>query len=120
MADRLHNMRTLKMAGNLNKQKKTASETRFLYAPLAHRLGLHRVKSELEDLSMKYLEKGIYQEIADKLNEKKFERNAFVDQFSKPIIAAIKKENIKARVYGRPKNHLFHLEEDDNQKYRVR
>ena len=73
LADRLHNMRTMDfMPGD--KQLKISSETIYLYAPLAHRLGLYAIKSELEDLSMKYMEPETYKFIANKLNEKKAER----------------------------------------------
>ena len=84
LADRLHNMRTL---GSMRpeKQLKIASETKFLYAPLAHRLGLYSVKSELEDLSMLYCEADIYNEIARKLKNTADVRNRFIRRFMAPI-----------------------------------
>ena len=84
LADRLHNMRTL---GSMRpeKQLKIASETKFLYAPLAHRLGLYSVKSELEDLSMLYCETDIYNEIARKLKNTADVRNRFIRRFMSPI-----------------------------------
>src|SRR5580698_9180620 len=80
IADRLHNMRTLD-AMSRNKQLKIASETQYLYVPLAHRLGLYSIKLELEDLVMKYNEPRIYQEIMDKLAESKRERNRYINEF---------------------------------------
>ena len=84
LADRLHNMRTL---GSMrpDKQLKIASETRFLYAPLAHRFGLYSVKSELEDLSMKYCEPEIYEDILSKLQETREARSRFIRKFMAPI-----------------------------------
>ncbi|MCS7075018.1 MAG: HD domain-containing protein, partial [Bacteroidia bacterium] len=77
IADRLHNMRTLEHMKR-DKQLKIASETQFLYAPLAHRLGLHNIKSELEDLAMKYTDTETYREIARKLKETKAERDKYI------------------------------------------
>ena len=77
LADRLHNMRTMDFMPR-DKQLKIASETTYLYAPLAHRLGLYAIKSELEDLSMKYLDPDTYKFIASKLNEKKTERERYI------------------------------------------
>jgi GTP pyrophosphokinase len=84
LADRLHNMRTLESMPR-DKQLKISSETAYLYAPLAHRLGLYSIKSELEDLSMKFTEASTYKLIAQKLNETKIERNKFINEFIKPI-----------------------------------
>ena len=100
LADRLHNMRTL---GSMRpeKQLKIASETKFLYAPLAHRLGLYSVKSELEDLSMLYCETDIYNEIARKLKNTADVRNRFIRRFMSPIKETLLHEgyifDIKAR-----------------------
>ncbi len=100
LADRLHNMRTL---GSMRpeKQLKIASETKFLYAPLAHRLGLYSVKSELEDLSMLYCETDIYNEIARKLKNTADVRNRFIRRFMAPIKETLLHEgyifDIKAR-----------------------
>ena len=80
LADRLHNMRTLESMPR-DKQLKISSETAYLYAPLAHRLGLYSIKSELEDLSMKFTEASSYKLIAQKLNETKIERNKFINEF---------------------------------------
>ena len=85
LADRLHNMRTLDSMKR-EKQLKIASETIFLYAPLAHRLGLYALKTELEDLSLKYTEPEVYNEITSKLKKTKAVRTRFVNRFSRPIV----------------------------------
>ncbi|WP_316738174.1 bifunctional (p)ppGpp synthetase/guanosine-3',5'-bis(diphosphate) 3'-pyrophosphohydrolase [Pedobacter aquatilis] len=103
LADRLHNMRTMDFMPR-HKQLKIASETIYLYAPLAHRLGLYAIKSELEDLSMKYLEPETYKFIAKKLNEKKAERNLFIKKFVEPIDEIVHEQGLVAAVYGRPKS----------------
>ncbi len=103
LADRLHNMRTMDFMPR-QKQLKIASETIYLYAPLAHRLGLYAIKSELEDLSMKYLEPDTYKYIATQLNEKKAERNSFIRTFVDPINEILEEQGLVASVYGRPKS----------------
>ncbi len=103
IADRLHNMRTLEHMPR-DKQLKIASETSYLYAPLAHRLGFYEIKSELEDLAMKYTQRDMYRFIAKKLNESKRERNKYINEFIKPIEERLKKEGLKFRIYGRPKS----------------
>lgn len=103
LADRLHNMRTMDFMPR-HKQLKIASETIYLYAPLAHRLGLYAIKSELEDLSMKYLEPDTYKFIATQLNEKKAERNSFIKAFVEPINEILAEQGLVANVYGRPKS----------------
>ncbi|SEQ94722.1 RelA/SpoT family protein [Pedobacter rhizosphaerae] len=103
LADRLHNMRTMDFMPR-HKQLKIASETIYLYAPLAHRLGLYAIKSELEDLSMKYLEPDTYKFIAKKLNEKKAERALFIKKFVEPIDEIVHEQGLVADVYGRPKS----------------
>lgn len=103
LADRLHNMRTMDFMPR-QKQLKIASETIYLYAPLAHRLGLYAIKSELEDLSMKYLEPDTYKFIATQLNEKKAERNSFIKAFVEPINEILAEQGLVANVYGRPKS----------------
>ncbi|MFZ9717966.1 MAG: HD domain-containing protein, partial [Chitinophagaceae bacterium] len=84
LADRLHNMRTLDCMKR-EKQLKIASETVYVYAPLAHRLGLYNMKTEMEDLSMKYLEPDTYRDIARKLSETKRERTRFINEFIRPV-----------------------------------
>jgi guanosine-3',5'-bis(diphosphate) 3'-pyrophosphohydrolase len=103
LADRLHNMRTMDFMPR-QKQLKIASETIYLYAPLAHRLGLYAIKSELEDLSMKYLEPDTYKYIATQLNEKKAERNLFIKAFVEPINEILEEQGLESKVYGRPKS----------------
>lgn len=103
LADRLHNMRTMDFMPR-DKQLKIASETSYLYAPLAHRLGLYAIKSELEDLSMKYTDPDTYKFIAKKLNEKKAERERYVTEFVGPIKEILSEEGIDAQVFGRSKS----------------
>lgn len=103
LADRLHNMRTMDFMPR-EKQLKISSETIYLYAPLAHRLGLYAMKSELEDLSMKYTEPATYKFIAQKLNEKKAERERFIKEFIGPIQKILQEQGLHAEVYGRPKS----------------
>jgi len=103
LADRLHNMRTMDFMPR-QKQLKIASETIYLYAPLAHRLGLYAIKSELEDLSMKYLEPDTYKYIATQLNEKKAERSLFIKRFVDPINEILAEQGFTAAIYGRPKS----------------
>lgn len=103
LADRLHNMRTLG-AMRRDKQLKIASETLFLFAPLAHRLGLYAVKTELEDLSLKYTEPDIYEEITAKLQKTKAVRTRFVNRFSLPIKQALQKEGLNFDIKGRTKS----------------
>jgi GTP pyrophosphokinase len=103
LADRLHNMRTMEFMPR-EKQLKIASETVYLYAPLAHRLGLYAIKSELEDLSMKYTETATYKYIAQRLNEKKTEREKFIKEFIDPIEKILDEQGLAAKVYGRPKS----------------
>lgn len=103
LADRLHNMRTMDFMPR-DKQLKIASETTYLYAPLAHRLGLYAIKSELEDLAMKYLDPDTYKFIAGKLNEKKAERERYIKDFVQPIQEILTEQGIQAEVFGRPKS----------------
>jgi len=103
MADRLHNMRTL---GSMppHKQMKIASETAYIYAPLAHRLGLYKVKTELEDLCMKITESERYNEIELKLKETEKVRARYVTEFMRPIRKSIENLNVKFRISGRTKS----------------
>lgn len=103
LADRLHNMRTL---GSMrrDKQLKIASETLFLYAPLAHRLGLHAIKSELEDLSLKYKEPEEYEEILHKLKKTEEVRKRFISKFISPIEKDLKEKGVSFEIKGRSKS----------------
>ena len=103
LADRLHNMRTLD-AMKQEKQLKIASETIWVYAPLAHRMGLYNVKTELEDLSMKYMEPAIYKEIAKKLAETKRERTKYINEFIRPLKEKLTGAEFDFEIQGRPKS----------------
>jgi GTP pyrophosphokinase len=103
IADRLHNMRTLEEMPR-NKQLKIASETSYIYAPLAHRLGLYTIKSELEDLYLKYTERDIYEEIAKKLQATKSAREKFIKDFIAPIEKSLRQEGFNFVIKGRPKS----------------
>lgn len=103
LADRLHNMRTLDSMKR-EKQLKIASETTYIYAPLAHRLGLYELKSELEDLSLKYTQPEVYDEITQGLKETKRDRTRYINEFSKPIKEALTNDGFKFEIYGRPKS----------------
>ncbi|TNE78301.1 MAG: bifunctional (p)ppGpp synthetase/guanosine-3',5'-bis(diphosphate) 3'-pyrophosphohydrolase [Bacteroidetes bacterium] len=103
LADRLHNMRTLDSMSKKN-QMKIASETLYLYAPLAHRLGLYNIKTELEDLAIKYTEPEQYFEIAQKLQESKGQRNKYIRAFSDPIEQELQRLGYAFEVKGRPKS----------------
>ena len=103
LADRLHNMRTL---DNMikSKQLKIASETLYLYAPLAHRLGLYSIKTELEDLGLKFTKPEVYKAISHELKATKEDRNKYILKFTKPIKVKLKENNLKFSVTGRPKS----------------
>ena len=103
LADRLHNMRTL---GSMpeHKQYKIAGETLYMYAPLAHRLGLYKIKTELEDLSFKYKEPAIYNEIESKILASEKEREVFINKFSFPIIATLSRYGLDYSIKGRTKS----------------
>lgn len=103
IADRLHNMRTLGSMP-LNKQIKITGETIYLFAPLAYRLGLYSIKSELEDLCMKYRFPQQYAEITQKLHESEASRRKFIDKFNAPIIAALNRDNFNYEISGRVKS----------------
>ena len=103
IADRLHNMRTLG-AMSMNKQIKITGETIYLFAPLAYRLGLYSIKSELEDLCMKYRFPQQYAEITQKLQESEASRREFINKFNAPIIASLNRDNINYEISGRVKS----------------
>ena len=103
IADRLHNMRTLGSMP-LNKQIKITGETIYLFAPLAYRLGLYSIKSELEDLCMKYRFPQQYAEIQAKLAESEASRREYIDKFNAPIIAALDRDGINYEISGRVKS----------------
>src|ERR1035437_5444776 len=102
LADRLHNMRTLDSMSR-EKQLKISSETTYIYSPLAHRLGLYEIKSEMEDLSLKYTQPDIYIDIARGLKETKRERSRYINEFIKPIKEELINNGFDFEIYGRPK-----------------
>ncbi|MEP0366002.1 MAG: bifunctional (p)ppGpp synthetase/guanosine-3',5'-bis(diphosphate) 3'-pyrophosphohydrolase [Cyclobacteriaceae bacterium] len=103
LADRLHNMRTLASMPR-DKQLKIANETIYIYAPLAHRLGLYTIKSELEDLYLKYTDKDTYVHIANKINATRDVRNKFIRNFIKPIKSELNAQDFEYEIKGRPKS----------------
>ncbi len=102
IADRLHNMRTLESMAP-DKQKKIASETVYIYAPLAHRLGFYNIKSELEDLSLKYNNPEVYNEILEKLALAKENREKYVEEFKKEVSERLQEEGLNFTIKGRAK-----------------
>lgn len=103
LGDRLHNMRTLDSMPP-NKRVKIAGETVYLYAPLAHRLGLYAIKTEMEDLSLKYRHPKIYYDVAKKIKDNEKRRVGEINRFALPIIDQLNKNNIKFNINGRPKS----------------
>ena len=103
IADRLHNMQTIQSMSE-DKQLKIASETLYIYAPLAHKIGLYNIKTELEDLSLKYTEPNIYNDIINKLEESKEEQDLYIKNISKVLKKALNKEQLKTEIKGRPKS----------------
>ena len=103
IADRLHNMQTLEVLSP-EKQIKIASETLYIYSPIAHRIGLYDVKSELEDLGLKYTEPEIFNEIKNKIEESKYDQDKYIRNFSRRISEKLKKEDLSIKISGRPKS----------------
>jgi GTP diphosphokinase / guanosine-3',5'-bis(diphosphate) 3'-diphosphatase len=103
LADRLHNMRTLDSMPR-NKQLRVASETIYLYAPLAHRLGLNAIKTELEDLYLRFTDYPIYHDIAIKIDETRASRNKFIKQFVQPVKEELDKLKVDYEIKSRPKS----------------
>jgi GTP pyrophosphokinase len=103
LADRLHNMRTMDSMKR-EKQLKISSETVYVYAPLAHRMGLYNIKTEMEDLAMKYMEPDTYRYIAQKLQDTKRERSRYINDFIRPLKANLEKTGFDFEIYGRPKS----------------
>ena len=103
LADRLHNMRTMDYMKR-EKQLKISSETIYVYAPLAHRMGLYNIKTEMEDLSMKYMEPDNYRYIAQKLDNTKRERSRYINDFIRPIKEKLERGDFNYEIYGRPKS----------------
>ncbi|WP_299325180.1 RelA/SpoT family protein [uncultured Maribacter sp.] len=103
IADRYHNMLTMDSMPE-HKQVKIASETLYIYAPLAHRIGLYNIKTELEDLSLKYTEPEVYKSIKDKIEDSKEDQQAYIDAFSDTIDNSLKKEGLNYIIKGRMKS----------------
>jgi len=103
IADRLHNMQTMG-AMPPNKQVKIASETLYIYAPLAHRIGMYNIKSELEDLSLKYTEPEVYSDLFSKIKESKQQQDTYINSFKSMIKDSLDKENLAYEIKGRPKS----------------
>ena len=103
IADRLHNMQTMDSMRR-DKQEKIASETLYIYAPLAHRIGLYNIKTELEDLGLKYTEPDVYNDILLKIKESKEEQDAYIKDFNKIIVDSLEAEGLNYEIKGRPKS----------------
>ncbi len=103
IADRLHNMQTMDSM-RPDKQVKIASETLYIYAPLAHRIGLYNIKTELEDLGLKYTEPEVYKDILEKIKDSKEEQDSYIEQFSNKIKEGLDKEGLDYEIKGRPKS----------------
>ena len=103
IADRLHNMQTMDAMPE-HKQVKIASETLYIYAPLAHRIGLYNIKTELEDLGLKYTEPEVYKDILSKIKDSKEEQDAYIESFSKVIRDTLDAEEVVYEIKGRPKS----------------
>ena len=103
LADRLHNMRTMDSMKR-EKQLKISSETVYVYAPLAHRMGLYNIKTEMEDLAMKYMDPDTFKFIAQKLQDSKKERTRYINDFIKPLKEKLDKTGFDFEIYGRPKS----------------
>lgn len=103
IADRLHNMQTMDSM-RADKQVKIASETLYIYAPLAHRIGLYNIKTELEDLGLKYTEPEVYHDILLKMKESKEDQDIYIKEFNDVIKNSLDKENLNYDIKGRPKS----------------
>ncbi len=103
IADRLHNMQTMSSMP-AHKQVKIASETLYIYAPLAHRIGMYNIKTELEDLSLKYTEPEVYHDIFSKIKESKQEQDKYIKSFTSIIKDSLDKESLEYEIKGRPKS----------------
>ena len=109
IADRLHNMRTMDSM-SYEKQIKISSETLYIYAPIAHRIGLYEIKSELEDLSLKYTDSETYNRIKDSLEKTKDDQNLYIRNFARKISDKLKSEDISFKINGRSKS-IFSIRE---------
>ncbi len=103
IADRLHNMQTMDSM-RPDKQSKIASETLYIYAPLAHRMGLYNIKTELEDLSLRYTEPEVYKDLSSKITESKAQQDDYIKDFKKVIEDSLDEEGLNYEIKGRPKS----------------
>ena len=103
IADRLHNMQTMDSMP-VDKQVKIASETLYIYAPLAHRIGMYKIKTELEDLGLKYTEPEVYKDILSKIKESKEDQDAYINSFTTIVKETLDNEKIDYEIKGRPKS----------------
>ena len=103
IADRLHNMQTMNYMPS-EKQTKISSESLYIYAPIAHRIGLYEIKSELEDLSLKYIEPEVYEEIDEELKKSKLDQNLYIRNFSRKISEKLRSQGISFIINGRGKS----------------
>ena len=104
IADRVNLMRQIRDTENVEAKMEVSQEAAYLYAPLAHKLGLYKLKSELEDLSLKYMEHDAYYMIREKLNETKASRDAYIERFIKPVEEKVKAAGINCHIKGRTKS----------------
>ena len=104
IADRVNIMRQIKDCKNDEARRQVANEAAYLYAPLAHKLGLYKLKSELEDLSLKYTEKEVYYHIKEKLNETKASRDKYIAAFIAPVQKKLEEAGLKFHIKGRTKS----------------
>lgn len=104
IAERVNIMRQIRDSENDSARRQVANEAAYLYAPLAHKLGLYGIKSELEDLSLKYLEHDVYYHIKDKLNETKKNRDAYIEHFISPLQKKLEEAGLKIHIKGRTKS----------------
>ena len=103
IADRLHNMKTLDFLSE-EKQLKISSETLYIYAPIAHRIGLYEIKNELEDLSLKYTDSAVFNEIKESLEKTKDDQNLYIRNFARKISEKLKTENLNFKLNSRTKS----------------
>ena len=103
-ADRLHNMKTIEHLPRI-KQRRIAKETRDVFAPLAHRLGMYELKIELEDLSLKVINKSVYDNLKKKIDTTRKQRDKYIEKFSSPILQTLDEYSIESKVYGRAKHY---------------
>ncbi|RIY37233.1 RelA/SpoT family protein [Capnocytophaga canis] len=114
IADRLHNMQTMDSMAE-HKQAKIASETLYIYAPLAHRIGLYNIKTELEDLGLKYTDPEYYYSILGKMEESKEEQKSYIESFTQIIESSLNSQKIEYRIKGRPKSIYSIYKKMENQ-----